>query len=152
MATQIRDLWPSDIPASAITPPIAILREQAQLLSKKTHGLLLGEIASTTVRGPMSRPLEGSGAEMLGQALRTAYGLNMLHTFHIVAPALDNYRYALLSVRHDYYLYPAVLSFHPTGQDITANSEDEFQEQLAALLAHEETMRVLGSLLAQVRQ
>lgn len=150
MSVPVHDLWP-DIQAVPIVPPIAVLRQQAQLLAEKTGGLLRGEVTSATLPGVRrSTPSVTNAAEMLLSATGTA--VDLVHTFHIVAPALSNYRYSLLSVRHDYRLYPAVVSYLPNATVYEVSSSEEFESRLRELFGHEETLRVLGSLLVQIQQ
>jgi len=131
-STPHRNLWPDDIAVSSVVPPVAILREQATALANKTRGLIQGE-----VRQLVPSP-----------DIRAAAPFN--YAFRIVAPALGNYRYDLLSVYHDHHLYPLKVTYHPTGQDYQAESEDGFLDALRACFSTEETKRIISALLAQV--
>ncbi len=151
MSVPVHDLWP-DIRAVPIVPPIAILREQAQLLAEKTGGLLHGEVTSASLPGVRrSVPSVTNAAEMSLSATASGPAVDLVHTFHIVAPSLSNYRYSLLNVRHDYRLYPAVVLYLPIGTVYEVPSSEEFESRLRELFAHEETLRVLGSLLVQIQ-
>ena len=86
MADTIPDLWPTSELESAVLTPIAILRTQATLLGQKTQGLLRGDVRVTNEKG------------------------KLLLNFDVVAPAVNNYRFTLLSVRHPRGAsYPATL-------------------------------------------
>jgi hypothetical protein len=91
MAEPIPDLWPKVIP-KAILLPIAILQQQALLLSMKTEGILMGEVTATAPNKDGLIELE----------------------FRIVVPALDNYTYALFTAKHKNDLpYPVSILYAP---------------------------------------
>ena len=82
---------------------------------------------------------------------------NFVHSFYIVAPTLDNYTYGLFSISHGADPYPVTVP-HPqimlTGDrslPIEINSEKELLEYLRGVLNSEKTLKIVGSLLAQVR-
>jgi hypothetical protein len=87
MANAIPDLWP-DLEQSQITPPVAILREQAAALGKKTRYLLEGCVDTSVVK----RPLEDTRS--------------FRHRFLVVAPSLDGYSYELFWIEHGVGQYP----------------------------------------------
>jgi hypothetical protein len=121
------DLWATDLGTREITTPLAILRSQASLLAQKTSGMLEGQVETTTRR-------DGS----------------FVHSFYVVAPALDHYKYGLLSIRHGIGLYPATV-YAPNQPELDANSEQELIECLRSALSSDETRRVVDALLAQSR-
>lgn len=83
MSTATRDLWPADLVAEDVLGPEDILDEQAELLTRRMHGLLQGRIVRT----------EASDRIMLG--------------FEVYAPRLDQTK-RLFSVHHRLELeYPA---------------------------------------------
>lgn len=127
MSTPTRDLWPDDISTAPFVSPVAILREQAAILAEKTKGLLEGDVTTSRVSDRFD------------------------HHFYIVAPALDNYRYKLLTVRHgNLDMYPAAIQYHPDTIVHSAQTQEQFVELLGTLLAREETKRVVHALLAQI--
>jgi len=130
MAESTRDLWPPDLGVSSLVPPLAILREQAALLSQKTKGFLEGEVVTRAERGPRNK------AEPF------------LHEFRIRAPALGDYRYELFDVRHDFELYPVVVRVYPADIELEADCEDKFLELLKQIFSYDSTRRVIGALLA----
>jgi len=107
---------------------VAILREQAALLSQKTKGFLEGEVVTRAERGRNARPF--------------------LHEFRIRAPALGDYRYELFDVRHDFGLYPVVVRFYPGDLELQADSEERFLHLLKEIFSYDSTRRVIGALLA----
>jgi hypothetical protein len=112
------DLW-GNIQATSVRTPVAILREQAALLGKKTQNVIEGRVDSRS-----------SGGEFY-------------HSFNLVVPALDDYTYQLFIIRHDVNLYPVKLDWQQFG------SESEFTNALREKLSSPETIRIVQNLLAQ---
>jgi len=121
------DLWPEEIAPANVTPPATILQSQASLLTKRTKYKLRGSVVTTN----------------LGGSLR--------HSFLLVAPTLQDYRYELFEVAHGVMPYPVSVYSAPKGVS-TAEIPDEhsFVEWLRSVLASDETKRIIGALLAQV--
>jgi hypothetical protein len=138
MAGTSRDLWPEIATTQTLTTPLTILKEQAAALAKKTNGLLEARVDTQSYAGG-----------------------GFVHSFKIVAPALDNYVYELFKVRHSVLLYPVEVSADATGSSLPpsirlslhkgANTEDEFLEQLKVVLSSDQTSKVISALLAQVQ-
>lgn len=128
MASSTRDLWPDDLADTSVVAPVAILREQAALLAKKTKGLIEGRIQTNTA----------------------GTGRNFLHHFFLVAPPLDNYTYHLLTVSHEMTLYPVTVMYVPTRENESVESEDAFVALLATSFRRPETRRVIEALLVQM--
>jgi len=126
----VKNLW-GDIPESpAIRPPVAILKEQGDLLETLTKGLLEGRVLRE----------------------QDAFSRTVLR-FAIVAPALNNYTFVLLQVVHDIELYPANLkSIVESLTFPTCTNEDEFLNGLSTIFQSEKTKRVIAGLLAQIQQ
>jgi hypothetical protein len=121
------DLWPSDFGQSDVVPPVSILREQADLIGKKTRGVIYGTIQTSKA------------------------GTDFLHEFMLVVPTLDNYTYRLLFVRHPIQLYPATLTAELLQQDFRAGTADEFVRQLGAVLSSPQTIEIVRVLLSQAQ-
>jgi hypothetical protein len=137
MSNQIEDLWP-DISPAAIVTPASILKTQATALSQKTNGLLQGEVRTSANQGAL------------------------YHQFILVVPALENYRYGLLRIRHTLAnVYPVYIDERPEPLRSVLNipwvedtakalkDEGEFREFLRETFASTETKRILENLLAQ---
>ena len=133
--SQIEDYWP-DLDAAAVVTPASILKAQAAALSRKSKGLLQAEV------------------ETFGQ------GGSVYHRLVIVVPALENYRYSLLSLHHPPTLYPVYVDEEPKLPGGVAYSlipiegrqladQDQFRAWLRSALARDETKHVLESLMAQ---
>ena len=126
-ADKIPDLWPDELQASEVTPPSTILRTQATSLAHRTKGVLEGRVKS------------GAKQEAI------------YHTLFVVAPALGNYQYALLTITHDVKLYPVSMSAEEGRSWTEYNDETEFIEGLRDRLSSAESRRVIGALLTQSR-
>jgi hypothetical protein len=107
-------------------PPVAHLREQAELLSKKT------------------------GRELVGRVLTSRYQRDFLHRFLIVAPSLDDYSYELLWVRHSAEMYPLSINSEALGGTVECANEEAFLTKLRTVLADDRTKRVIAAIRAQV--
>lgn len=128
METQVRDLWPSDIGVATLVTPVSILREQAALLGEKTGNLVQAEV-KTSSNGP-----------------------SVIHSFILIAPAMNGYRYRLLSAVHNVEVYPLNITFEPTSASRSVKTEQEFTEYLRELLSSEKTINIVKSLIAQSQQ
>ena len=140
METEI-DLWP-DLNSVGILTPAAILKTQAGMLSKKTNGRLQGLVETYSLRG------------------------EIYHQLFVVVPALENYRYSLLTVHHSPTLYPVTVDESPVSTATSTTStqayalatlklpttladEKSFQSWLGTALSDVNTKRILQNLLAQ---
>jgi len=147
------DLWPKDIDIVNVTPPVAILREQAAVLGNKTKNLVLGEVT----------PAVGETSE------------KFLYAFFIVGPVLGGYRYRLLTIRYPVEMYPVEIFLEPeilthvraelavqvsdnallqllgdlTSPALSAKSEEEFKAVLKAVFDSPKTRRVIEAIIAQ---
>jgi hypothetical protein len=116
------DLWPDDFGKPDVVPPLVILKEQATGLGARTKQRVLGEVAT----------------------VHTSTGFS--HTFYLLAPFLDEYRYRLFSVSHDILMYPLTID---SGKLYRCQDQDEFMRALAGIFSDEKTRRVISALLAQ---
>ena len=142
------DFWPDEIEQKTITVPITILREQAELLGKKTKNIVKAEVVALAPSEPIL--LERDGVKNQARVFRYA--------FLLVAPILDNYRYHLFSISHPIDLYP--IRFYLDAdieQEVRSNnesptiasSEEEFSNTLKAIFGARKTVRAIQSMLAQ---
>jgi hypothetical protein len=83
---EAQNLWGDLGLEELIRTPVDILKEQANLLSTLTKGILFGDIKIN----------KGTAGEIY---------LEM----SIVAPAMDNYRFNVLDIKHGLELYPAIV-------------------------------------------
>ena len=107
----VDDLWPEKLESAKIRPPVAILKEQASLLGKKTKNVVEGRVAS----------ISDIGSD------------NIEYAFFLAAPALGDYRYRLFTMNHDIRMYPLIITIeHETYQEV--NPEKPEQESVQAML------------------
>jgi hypothetical protein len=150
MTTAIPDLWPESL-KPVVLSPVAILRTQAARLKERTNGLLEAEIQTKRITEPNG-------------------DTKALHVFEIVAPAMDGYRFQVLSIEHPSPgAYPVDISsfFLPTrvfvamsgGRNIPSEklpntqrcaNQDAFQEALKKVFSSQELSGILDSLIAQI--
>ena len=118
------DFWPNDILGTE-PGPVEALRKQAGFLGEKTEYVLVGDVRTDVSRG------------------------NFVHSFDLVIPSLDRYRYNLLRVSHDITYYPLEWFF---GDDHGyLHSEEEFMTWLKSVLSSDATKRIIRTLLTQAR-
>jgi hypothetical protein len=129
MPEKIPDLWPAEFGTGEITPPVHILREQANLLGKKTGGAVVGVVQTT-------KDVDG-----------------FIHTFYLRAPLLDNYSYRLFSVAHGIGFYPLRLVAAGLAQelaDVRVVDKDQLLDFLRKILNDPKTKQVVQALRDQV--
>lgn len=118
------DLWPETLATIDMATPVSILRQQASLLAGKTAGVLEGEVKTR---------IDEKG--------------NFIHDFYLVAPALDGYRYRLLTVIHPAALYPAAV--YSDIYQFEADSEETLKSTLRDLLSSPRTRSLINGMVAQ---
>lgn len=125
-----RDLWPKNLGTTGkAIAPITILREQAALLGEKTQNIIEAEVYS--------------------QATPQNPG-NISTTFYLVAPALDNYKFALFQINHKIEnLYPVNLHSETLGIKKAIFEEEDLLSTLEQVFSHEKTMNIINSMLVQ---
>jgi len=126
MADSIPDLWPQDIGEASLQTPVTILRQEAALLGEKTNQLVTAEVTTQS------------------------QGQTFLHSFVIVAPALDNYKYELFKVQHGISFYPMTVIVQGGGNNI--GSQAQFIEILRMIFTSPNTKNIVQSLIAQIRR
>ena len=139
---------------------MTILRQQAALLGRKTKNIVEGQVETKRVKD-----IKESSQEKL-----------LEHSFYLVAPALDFYKYPLFRVQHgimDWYPLKIFIDVlgpieKPTSKTADLNSraqahlrasrkrptiksEEELVEKLKEIFALEETQKAIESLIAQSR-
>jgi hypothetical protein len=141
------DLWPDEIGRERAQSPVAHLHAQGLFLEARCGHLLQSETPRL-------------------DAVRNSF----THAFDIVAPALDNYRYRLLTVSFGISLYPTRISVAPGVLDeirgrvnvqpdsrdkghkrevIVAESEEQFLDCLEVLFATIKIRQAIAMLMSQ---
>jgi hypothetical protein len=124
------DLWGELPDVEEIKTPFVILKEQAELLTEKTGGLLVGEASQ--------RLFDEGFQEKFECVLR------------IVIPTLNNYNYTILSLSYGLGVYPLSLTA-ASKPPVECSDEDEFKKELGKILKSKETQDVISKLFAHVR-
>lgn len=133
----IKNLW-GTLPEMEMTrTPYTVLLEQATLLRNMTNGLLIGKVKRRSVAPNPPFVLQQRGE------------LKLL----IVAPALDNYSYVVVTLIYPVAtLYPVTVEYNNKDDKlITCHSEEELMPVLEAILSSERTRRIIANLLMQSR-
>lgn len=131
------DLW-GELPSPAtIVSPEEILREQAELLTKKTKGSLIGDIVPAS--DDRSR-----------RTYRYLDAVNFELAFNIRVPILNDFSYEICVANYQISLYPVFLSVQDESHPMECSSKDEFIKELGEVLRSERVRNVIGSLLKQV--
>lgn len=121
-----KNLWGAMPDIASIRTPHEILLEQGQYLVEMTEGLLDFEIE------------------------RKQKNTLFSYEFFIKVPAIS-YKQSLLRITHDIKLFPAMMASEHSGEEFTANNQQEFEEDLGSILSAEETRVTITGLLAQAR-
>jgi hypothetical protein len=122
------DLLPDDFGTETVSPPLVVLREQAEHLTRRTGGLVVARVSTAATGAP-----------------------TFLHRFILEVPSLDDYVFELLLVSHPLTFYP--LEFWggspniPHFKDI--KDQGQFEVALREFFAHPEVRRIVASLKAQ---
>jgi hypothetical protein len=121
-------LW--NIPdISNLRTPITIIKEQATALSEATGGLLRGDVTTS----------------------RSAHDETLFLTLSVIVPALNNYKYNILTYWQPVRLFPGDLHYSAENKVYRISNEKEFDERLKSILGSEEVGAVIGALIAQAR-
>ncbi|MFN8512567.1 MAG: hypothetical protein U0232_16585 [Thermomicrobiales bacterium] len=131
----IRNLW-GEIPTeSEIKPPVTILREQATILGERTGNIIQGRV--------LTEPHFSTTMNFKGSPLQ--YGL------YLLAPALDNYLYKVLEIRHDLQMYPVEVISSVAENIPPCQNEQELLVVLETILSSPKIHRVIAALITQSR-
>ncbi len=136
------------IEENLVKPPVAVLKELALGLEKRTTGLLVGEVVQDN--------------------LNSKFHLR----FYIKAPSLNNYRYNVFEIEHDLSFYPlrikaidddifkstpnALSDFDGFGGSkeylyVNIKDQQELEEILKKIFSSSQVKRVINGLLAQIK-
>lgn len=140
--SEVIDLWP-DFTPQKVRSPKTILKEQADLLARKTNNVLKADL--TTYNPLKNLPLLiGAAQKSLDGPLTGQKGYIIGLTFDIIAPYLDNYKYHLFKVEYE------ALVFYPIKiNDTECINEPSFIETLQGILNSENTIKIINSLYSQ---
>jgi len=106
--------------------PTSILREQASILNQLTKGVLIGSI----------EPEHTSNN-------------TLVYNFAITAPAINNHKFAILTVQYSITIYPLTLTDRTTQVQRQCLNEEGFTSTLKGILSSTQVKRVISALLIQ---
>lgn len=125
MAESEKNMWGNLDYLDDIRTPTTYLKEQGNLLSEKTGGLLKGDVLNTSVRDADHTESE----------------------LHIIVPTANNYRYGLLKVKYLIKgMYPLQITDYANDQKHECRDEEEFLSTLESVLSSKSVMEILGTL------
>jgi len=125
--SNIEDLWGELPKVEKIKTPLMILKEQAEILSKKTNNLIEGFV-------DIIAPIPNS----------------MRFRLKIKATALGGYTANIVEVRHDIRMYPIEVLNSQTGMSGSLQNESEYLEALTKIFQSEEIRNLISAVLAQI--
>ncbi len=106
--------------------PTSILREQASVLSQLTKGVLIGSLEQeVTANNTLS------------------------YKFAITAPAINNHKFAILTVQYSITIYPLSVTDHTVHVQRQCLNEEAFTSTLKGILTSTQVKRVISALLIQ---
>ena len=153
MSENGRDFWSDEIIVESVLTPDLVLREQAGILAEKTKGIVRGEVET------IEQPVENLDDYLKPVFSTEAECKQYTHTLYLVVPALDNYRYALVSAEHDFEPYPCKAAYHPLKNTMhgsigsisirSCGTPDELVQWLAMTLKHPTTTRIIRALITR---
>lgn len=135
------DLWPDTISVeSEIETPRTLLLEQAKALGAKTANLVVGNVV-------------GLPSKFSGHPLADS--------FSIMSTTLG-YEYPLFEIHYPWEIYPAFVLWEEFSYDPNAtyvsnqpskqvNSQQELEEVLREIFAHEKTLKIIQALIARAK-
>jgi hypothetical protein len=120
----VEDLW-GDFPSADESLPVQILREQAELLSKKTDNILQAVVVTIQDEEDVIE-----------------------YSFDIVAPALNGYIYTVLELSHEAELYPLEIQDLSSSEIYVCPDEQHFKSALRKILGSEQIKKIVANLVA----
>lgn len=141
------DLWPEHLRSRRGQAPVAILREQATLLEKKTQNVIVGIIKPSYLPRVAVREKYGTDEDLF------------MYDFVLEVPLLDNYHYNLFTIFHGIDLYPVIINTDEAIKrelsgniyNFTADNEAEFLDLLKRIFNAGRTVTIINSLLSQIK-
>jgi hypothetical protein len=119
------------------------------LLGKKTKQLLVGKVAAID-------PAQNSAANqtyvalLRGPAKRNDDDFIVAYNFSIVAPALNNYTYNVLSIVYGLMIYPVIVTSR--GKVIRrCDDEEAYLDAIQSVFESEEIRKLISALMMQLK-
>ena len=121
------NLWGSLEEFEKIKTPLSIVREQGELLTQATQGILKGYVKVDS------------------------QGDTISFSLFIIAMQLNQYKYEVLKVQHGVKIYPVGVYnlVEPRDRWVSCPSEEIFLTKIKSILSSSETRKIIESLLSQ---
>lgn len=119
------NLWGSLDGFKKTKTPLSIVREQGDLLTQATQGILQGHVTVDSQGDIIS------------------------FSFFIIATRLNQYKYEVLKLEHGIKIYPVSVYSSIVGKWAECNDEASFLAKIKSILSSSETRSVIESLLSQ---
>lgn len=125
------NLWGNLSDLTIKKTPVAILREQAEILSQATKGTLLGDVTS----------------------VKSDWAAGIAWELKVRVPAMNNYTATLIKIQHPITIYPLHEFRSPLSKRLEQNvpTEAALKELLALSLKSTEVRSLLAALLSQAQ-
>lgn len=138
------DLWGPLPDASNTEIPEDVLTQQAQVLTDKSEGLLVGDV---------TRLETDSQDYSYGRGKRRHNDPQIELSFDIIVPRMDNYTYRLFLIRYNMVrLYPVTIVYsHDGWEEEYCADTAELRGALRNLFRHQDTQRVISALKAHAQ-
>ena len=128
LSMSIENMWGEINDPGNQRTPASILRVQAVILNQLTKGVLLGSIEQDP-----------------------AVNNILVYNFAVTAPAINNYKFNILTVQYSITIYPLTLIDHTTQVQRQCLNEEAFITHLKNILSSLQITRVISALLIQSR-
>lgn len=146
-----KSLW-GDIPAEEKLPslPSQILKDQGEILTEATNGILIGEMKSGVMAvdaetgDRFERTVDSTHREIDADSQSFASSLR------IRVPSLNSYIFDILSISYPIDLYPVRVRDYVNGITTNCQTVAEYEQELKRTLSSEKVRLVISTLLSQV--
>ena len=129
-ASNIKDLW-GDLPVETIRTPYVVLKEQASIFTKKTNGLLIGEVTKEEFEESIfSPPRQATTIEHLKELKQRHFEENkydFTSTLEIVVPSMNDYSISIVQIDYPIEMYPLRIMNTVTDSYCYEKCKDEVQ-------------------------
>lgn len=138
MAT-LEDLWPPDIKVEVLSPAL-ILKHQADLITQKTKGVVVGEVRTVphVQRTTYILRLASESGDYVYEAVRISHEQQKPYPCFVSASCFDSEGSLHAEARLEY-----------TENTLKLSSDEEVKDVLRQVLGSEETTSALQSMLAR---
>lgn len=134
------NLW-GELELKKLRDPKKILQEQSSLISEMSKNIILGEIKTRIDKD----------YDFLGKY----QGECIMHSFSVICPQLNNYKFLILEIKHSLInFYPVSIYYDDDNIELfnpkfVSKDEEEFVYHIKGILSREEIVNMIKSLYSQ---